>query len=346
MIRPGAPVTAANGAGGVLLYCGLNETAWNHHPVPSFRRFMIAPVYGKSEKTRTNNSVRVPDEPEEIIQDSGAFVDSWDQRLTFLAALKRQDDHAERYRYADRIAWRVSYDLLIDEVWVDGNRTKRRWSVGQAESAVEQTVAAAKFLSEHRNGIPLILAAQGVDAAQYLGCVEKIVPLMRAGDTLGLGGWCIVGKRPYEMMPVFHETVDRVIPFAAKEGVKRIHIFGVCFAPALGYLLWHCAQHGIEVSTDSAGPSTRPTRKTDNWGYAEWIDRHYTRHPVETRGLERARHVDAVSAWLADFRSTVHFTPERIVDFKMGRQIPAKARVLTLPTERYEQLPMFQAVAA
>lgn len=321
---------------GIHFYCGLNEFAWNHHPVRPGDYACVAPIYGRTEKTRSTNGVSVPIETR-VLQDSGAFVDSWGQRLTFDQALTRQEQHAKAYGYEAQIEYRVSYDLLIDEVWNEGSRAKRRWSVGEAEAAVSETVAAAKFLSQHRNSLRLCLSAQGVDASQYRRCVEHILPLMREGDILGLGGWCIIGKRPHEMMPVFHQTVETLVPLLAREGIRRVHLFGVCFAPALGFLLWHCQQQGIEVSTDSSGPSTRPTRQTDNWGYAEWIDRAYQRHPVETRGLERARHVALTIDWLAGFGQTVHCSDRYVLDYKLGRQIIAKGR------PGFQQLELFVA---
>jgi hypothetical protein len=37
-------------------------------------------------------------------------------------------------------------------------------------------------------------------------------------------------------------------------GVRRVHIFGVLYLPALGGLLWLADQYGLEVSTDSTAP--------------------------------------------------------------------------------------------
>jgi hypothetical protein len=130
---------------------------------------------------------------------------------------------------------------------------------------------------------------------------------MMLGDIFGLGGWCIIGKRPVQMMPVFRETMQLVIPFLGREGVKKVHIWGVCYAKALGELLWLCDHYNIALSTDSSGPSLRPAM--GEWGYAEWRDPTYQRPPVEIRGLERARHVAATRRCLADFRLTRHYKP-------------------------------------
>lgn len=286
------------------LYIGISETKWNHHPVAPGPMACIAPVYGRSERTKCRNAVRVPSDCT-VFQDSGAFSDGPNQRLALETALNRQHGHAEKYGYADQVTGLASYDLLIDEKWTDGVRRKCRWSEGEAESAIDETVGAAWFLAQHRNGIPLILSAQGVTPRQYLGCVERVIPYMYDGDILGLGGWCIIGKMPRQMMPVFRDTICLVIPFAAREGVKHIHIWGVVYASALGWLLWLCDRYGIRLSTDSSGPSRRPA--FGEWGYADWRNPDYERPPVEVRGLERARHVRLVRDWLANFRQTQYY---------------------------------------
>jgi hypothetical protein len=190
-------------------------------------------------------------------------------------------------------------------VWDNGNRYTRRWTVQDAESAVDTTVAAAKWLDDHRNGLPLIVSAQGVDAAQYLRCAERLMPYIKPGDYFGFGGWCIIGKMPAQMMPVFRETVALVIPFLGKEGIKHIHIWGVIYPKALGVLLWECDQWGITVSTDSVGPTTHPV--FGQWGYGEWRDNTYIKPPNAIVGLERARHTKLTRDWLGRFRSTPHY---------------------------------------
>lgn len=284
--------------------CGINETAWNRHPVAPGPLACVAPVYGSSERTRTENRVSVP-AGTSVIQDSGAFSDSAKSRLSFDAAYTRQMKHAERWNYAGQITHRASYDLLIDEVWTEGNRHKRRWSEHEAESAVDETVRAAAWIAAHRDGTPLILSAQGVTAAQYLLCTQRLVPFFQRGDVLGLGGWCITGKMPSVMLPVFRQTITRVIPYAASQGIREAHIWGVLLAEALGELLYLCDRHGITLSTDSAGPSLRPC--FGEWGYAEWRNPAYQRAGVERRGIERAKHVQAVREWLATFRQTDHY---------------------------------------
>ena len=230
------------------------------------------------------------------------------QRLDFGAALARQLQHAEQYHYAEKVRYRASYDLLIDEKWSGGIRYKARWTEGDAEDAVKTTVEAARYLHQHRQpGIGAVLSAQGVSARQYLACTQQIIPYLAPGDIFGLGGWCITGKMPKQMVPVFLETMDLVIPFLGREQVKQVHIWGVCFAEILGELLRLCDTYGIALSTDSMGPSVRPAN--GRWGYAEWIDHHYHKPPCEVLGLDRARHVALTRAWLAQFRTTPHYQP-------------------------------------
>jgi len=281
------------------LYVGINETKWNHHPVAPGPFACISPVYGASTRTKKENRVSVPTSAA-IIEDSGAFCDGPGDRLGFQSAYERQLDHSTKYKYIEQVTHVASYDLLIDEKWQDGQRRKERWTETEAQDAVNETVAAADWMRCHRTA-PAVLSAQGVTATQYLDCTKAIVPMIRDKDVLGLGGWCIVGKMPAQMMPVFRETIRTIVPFVARK-VHWLHIWGVCYAPALGELLWMCDQYGLKLSTDSSGPQVRPTR--GEWGYMGWRDNNYQRPPVETRGLERARHVKATRRWLSRLRET------------------------------------------
>ena len=244
-----------------------------------------------------------------VLQDSGAFSDGPTCRLSLPDALKRQVAHAAKWEYTHMIEAVASYDLLIDEKWLDGVRHKVRWSESEAQEAVSITIGAARYLGQYRHILPyepaLVLSAQGVTPKQYLDCTRRI--LWHGDwdrDILGLGGWCISGKMPKQFMPVFYDTVRQVVPLAGTSGVKRIHIWGVLYAPALGALLWLCDQHGIGLSTDSAGPTVRPC--FGQWGYMGWR-KPYRRQPVEIRGLERARHVQATREWLAGLRQTEYY---------------------------------------
>ncbi len=300
---------------GITLYCGVNETRWNHHPVAPGDFACISPVYGRTVRTKRVNTVKIPNTTL-VIQDSGAFSDGPAERLSFSDALDRQNKHANRYGYADQITHIASYDLLIDEKWIGGVRHKARWTAQEAESAVDETVAAAEFMVRRRNGAGLVLSAQGVNADQYTVCIERIVPMLESGDALGLGGWCIIGKMPARMMPVFRHTIRRIVPVVARAGVASMHIWGVIYAPALGELLWMCNQYGLSLSTDSAGPSVRPAAFGE-WGYADWKDSTYSKAPVEKRGLDRARHVQAVRDWLLNLEDTQYYREPPVEPFQM-----------------------------
>lgn len=279
----------------VRLYCGVNETEWNRHPVAPGSHACVAPVYGASVRTKRENRVKLP-KGTAVLQDSGAFSDGPGQRLSLTDALNRQIAHGQKYGYADQVTHVASYDLLIDEMWEDDCRHKGRWTEESAWQAVEETVAAARYLSKQR--LPgRVLSAQGVTPKQYVACAQEVIPLLDDGDVFGLGGWCISGKIPTQMMPVFSETVTAVVPMLSGAGVKRAHIWGVIDSEFLGPLLWLCDHHGIELSTDSAGPQMRPAR-AGTWGYKGWINPNYQRAPVESRGLHRAIHVALTRCYL------------------------------------------------
>jgi hypothetical protein len=286
---------------GIDLYCGINETIWNHHPVQPGPLSCISPVYGTKNSTKRENAVAIPLSTT-VRLDSGAFCDGLGSRLSLEQARTRQLRHAEKYKYMSQVADLASYDLLIDEKWFEGTRYKIRWTESEAKFAVDETVKAAQFATVHRHGFAQVLSAQGVTAKQYLDCTRQVVDCLMAEDSLGLGGWCITGKMPAHMMPVFRETIWLIVPYAAGAGVKRLHIWGVVFAPALGELLWLCDQFGLSLSTDSAGPQLRPAR--GEWGYMGWRDSGYCQPPVDIRGLERARHVQLTRDWLSHLSET------------------------------------------
>jgi hypothetical protein len=284
----------------IRLYCGVNEAQWNHHPVAPGSYACIAPVYGKTTRTKQVNRVALPSTTH-VLQDSGAFSDGPGHRLCVEAALERQLAHAERFGYREQIEAIASYDRLIDEKWNNSIRRKARWSEADAWDACQETIHAARYLSTHRpQGMNVVLSAQGVSAQQYLLCTQQIVPYLHPGDIFGLGGWCITGKLPAIMMPVLRATMQQVIPFVGREGVARVHVWGVCYTPALGELLWLCDEAGIRLSTDSSGPQLRPCM--GEWGYGSWRDASYQRPEPMFRGSERARHVQCTREWLANFR--------------------------------------------
>lgn len=200
--------------------------------------------------------------------DSGAFNDAPEDRLLPEAALDRQlvwEEKASRKwgtEYHHNAL--VSYDLLIDEKWVGGKKTKERWTVAEAVRAVDVTVSAAEFLSANRNTLRprrLVLACQGVDEVQYAECAAGVLAHCRPGDVFGLGGWCILGMRR-EWLPTFWESMRRTLPMVAAAGLKDVHIFGVMWRKALGGLVWLADRYGLTVSTDSKKAASDCTWKS------------------------------------------------------------------------------------
>ena len=201
------------------------------------------------------------------MMDSGAFSDPPEKRLTPEQSLERQ---LAWERSATRLwgaPWQaeslVSYDLLIDEKWTGGRRRKERWSVAEADMAVDVTVAAATYLASQRERLSprgLVLAAQGVDGVQYAECVAGVLQHTLPADTIGLGGWCILGRMT-SWLPTFFDAMRRSLPLIAASGITAVHIFGVLWRPALGGLLWLADQYGLAVSTDSSAPILQTTWK-------------------------------------------------------------------------------------
>ena len=333
----------------IQFYCGLNEKYWNYHAVEPGSHVCIAPVTSRTvehkktkEKRRVlcKTQVRIDDTKiKHVLVDSGAFSDGIElkdgqvvknNRLSFDHALQRQIAHAYEFHYAHLVEALVSYDLLIDEVWQDGERSKDRWSVEAAAFAVRETINAAQYLSSQRQRIDrafghhvcLVLSAQGVEAQQYKRCAQEIIICMKPDDIFGLGGWCITGLRRHEMLPAAAAILPEVFEVLGNARVKRVHVFGVIIPKLLGFLLYLCDRHGMHLSTDSSGPCTEPA-KNGNWGYGSWTDPTYKKPfslescrvvdasgkkaPVCSpgtycAGLERIRHVTLTRAYLAHFR--------------------------------------------
>jgi hypothetical protein len=204
------------------------------------------------------------------VLDSGAFTDPPHKRLTPEQALDRQlawEPWASRIWQSEPWQARglVSYDRLIDETWVAGEKHKRRWSVTDAEAAVAETIAAARYLASQRSRVEprtLILSCQGVDAHQYDECAAEVIAVVQPQDWIGLGGWCILGRQQ-RWLPTFWQTIRLVLPRIARAGVRNVHIFGVLWQTALGGLVWLADRYGLTVSTDSTAPVLACTWK--NW---------------------------------------------------------------------------------
>lgn len=306
----------------ILFYCGLNETNWSHHPVAPGEFACVAPVYGRSKRTKTTNTVSVPPGTK-IILDSGAFSDTTDTRLTFEQALFRQVAHAYRFGYVRQVTHVASYDWLIPE-----KQGGIQIEPSLYDQAMAETVRAAAYLASMRQAtqgifmhpVSLILTAQGTNAKQYLACAKQIVPYLSPNDMFGIGGFAATGLFPGKLLQPFKEVVRLVVPYLGSQGVKRVHVWGSCYAPALRELLLACKKYSIAISTDSSGAQRKPI--LGQWGYSGWRDNLYKMPPIlescravndkgykvptcapgtRCRGLERARHVEMTRAWLASF---------------------------------------------
>lgn len=199
--------------------------------------------------------------------DSGAYTDPPERRLTLDRALERQlrweAQATEKWGTPFQAHGFVSYDVLIDETWVAGQRSKRRWDVQTAEGAVEETVAAAAYLASQRDRLAprrLVLSCQGVDALQYAECAAGVLRYAMPGDVFGMGGWCILGRQT-TLLPEFWATLHLVLPMIVYAGITDVHIFGVLWLPALGGLLALADEYGLQVSTDSTSPMLNCTWK-------------------------------------------------------------------------------------
>lgn len=292
-------------AEGVIYYTGIADTWQCTEPG---KYICLSPVCGSFEKQKEARLVVKIAPDVKVLQDSGAFSDSLKQRLSVECAMERQEIHAIRQKYANQIEYQVTYDLLIDETWTDHDRKKRRWSVEDAEWAVEETVSAAKYYSKNsiRN---LCLSLQGVNSEQYVRCAERVLEYRDTQDIIGLGGWCILGIQK-GLYPDFVRTLELLFPLLERSGVQRVHIFGVLWARALGSLLWMADQYGIQVSTDSTGPVIRPIKGT--YGYGEWRRMIEKPKGVENKIRLINAHVAEVINWLRDFRSTKWYGPPNL----------------------------------
>jgi hypothetical protein len=198
-----------------------------------------------------------------VLGDSGAFTHPWDKRWSF----EQHEQNVKQWEtsFAKSMRWKewyfdaiASYDLLIDEVWSSGIRVKQRWSKEKASWAVDETVKAAQYLASRRAKLSprsLVLGCQGVTAEQYYRCLERVLDVATPEDWIGLGGWCILGIADFKhYLPEFYRVLNICIPLIAKHKIKKIHLFGVRYEPAVAPFTWICHQHGIVPSTDNSRP--------------------------------------------------------------------------------------------
>lgn len=269
---------------------GVGVTATQREAVRLYVGGHAARVQGEAQDLAGYRCFSAAHRPQRVAQDtaatvglldSGAFSDPPQRRLTPALALERQLEWEQRATRAWGAAWQahaiVSYDRLIDETWTPAGRVKRRWSVTNAESAVDETVAAAAYLASHRGRLAprrLVLACQGVDPIQYRACAERVLAVAHPSDWIGLGGWCILGRFT-SWLPAFWATLRAVLPLVREAGIRHVHLFGVLWQRALGGLVWLADREGLTVSTDSSAPllaCTRPHARKAGVRGAYWRD--------------------------------------------------------------------------
>lgn len=197
--------------------------------------------------------------------DSGAFTHSWANRLSFEQALDNQLAWERKFSRRQGFDWQAyalaSYDLLIDETWVNSVKIKRRWSIDEAAEAVNITVGAARYLNSQKQYLGeryLVLGAQGVNHQQYYRCVSEILELGHLERCwIGFGGWCVLGLPQFRCwLNEFYLTLNACVPLIASAGVKHIHLYGVLWEPALAPFTWMAHHYGLTCSTDSKQPIT------------------------------------------------------------------------------------------
>jgi hypothetical protein len=192
-----------------------------------------------------------PDVGCRLLLDSGAFPDVKKGRLTFQQALDRQLDYEVRSNIvSERI---VSYDMLIDEKLVNGVQVKERWDEGPAWHAVETTIEAARFLTSKREELQprqLVLSCQGVTVKQYVECTKAILEFSNPEDIIGLGGWCILGRKR-AMITQFVDTIREVLPLVKHAGISHVHLFGVGWLVGLYYYAKVLEELELKGGTDT-----------------------------------------------------------------------------------------------
>lgn len=318
---------------GVTFFTGIGEKYFNHHEVYTGLNACVSPVTGRGgilkkdgkpvldrygnpkKKKQRENQVSIPADVTTLIYDCGAYSDTTYYRLSDEESLERQLAHMRKYNAIrpDRKIYIASHDLLVDEqANAEGEREKNRMNPDLAVFAVRETIKAAEYINGRRDYIAeqtgqpahLIISAQGSDADQYLYCSEKILPFINPDtDIFGLGGWCILGRQT-SLMATYRETISRLVPLLKRWKIKKIHIWGVCYAPALCELIYaiNHDEYGnpeqeknlIEISCDSVGPTTRITKPHKRnglhsaYGYSSWRNNNYLIPPV----LDSCRHLD------------------------------------------------------
>lgn len=242
----------------MLFYASKNNDQLNSRPFQPEKhtgRVMLNPHYRVRSLLAGTKKIR----------DSGAFQErDMLERLEPCQALERQLRTGVQtmhwtgdYDNPDEAI--VTYDMLVgvDEAIVDGKRVKQRGNEETARTAVEETLRSAHYYASQAHRLDertaIAFAAQGATPAQYEACVRELLPLMRPKDWLAFGGFCIIGMQP-KLIPVFYETLERVLPLLRRAGIERAHILGVTIPEPIRVAAAMGKTHGVVLSTDSSSP--------------------------------------------------------------------------------------------
>jgi hypothetical protein len=139
--------------------------------------------------------------------------------------------------------------------------------------------------------------------------IVNVVRLMEAGDIFAFGGFCILGRHK-RLLPKFIASLRLVLPMLQAQGVKRAHLLGICWAPALEVAERERAGYDITFTTDSSSLEMNSIMGRV-WRDRQWHktyskeDKGVNYHPVD---LTMAN-IERFTAWLKSMTENPCATP-------------------------------------
>lgn len=142
-----------------------------------------------------------------VLMDSGAFQDTdSDKRKTFDYALNRQIGLENKtYVKSEKI---VAYDFI--------NNAK-------------ETIEGNRFLANIRHELyprNIVLMVQGKTIDEYVYCLKETLNIADESDCIGFGGVANAG-RAGDVKQKLLDAVKIGLPVMRRQGIKKLHIFGV-----------------------------------------------------------------------------------------------------------------------
>jgi len=197
--------------------------------------------------------------PARTLLDSGAFSDGHMGRcrLTPAAAAERQ----LYWEAAARKVWGRDYRADIIVAYDALARTANDRATIKLVQA--ETWANNQWLDLHRGLFGervFVFPLQGNDERSFSSAAARNIPLIRAGDWCGLGGWCTLGRRKTRL-PIFLDVLHRVASVMVNYRVSHLHLFGISWIKALVLASRIAKNYGVTLSTDSAAPM-----RLQQWG--------------------------------------------------------------------------------